>query len=63
MIYIDAVKGKGLKMTGSMAEVSAECILALRAIYKKNLELFPEPEIARGIMLNIMVKAIDLRNE
>ena len=30
---------------------------------KKNLELFPEPEIARGIMLNIMVKAIDLRNE
>lgn len=38
--------------------MSAECIMAMRAIYRKNLELFPEPEIAAGILTNMAIQAI-----
>lgn len=63
MIFIDSENGKGLKMTGTMAEISAECVMALRAIYKKNLEIFPEPEIATGILTNMFMKALDINNK
>lgn len=63
MIFIDSENGKGLKMTGTMAEISAECVMALRAIYKKNLEIFPEPEIATGILTNMFIKALDINNK
>ena len=55
MIKVDRNK---LTIEGELAEVSAECVMAMRAIYRKNLELFPEPEIAAGILTNMAVKAM-----
>ena len=57
MIHIDK---NGLKMSGTLAEVSAECILILREIYKKNLENVAEPEIAAGILRHMMIHAADI---
>ena len=52
--------GKVLKMSGDIKELTAECVMIMRELYKRNLELFPEPEIAGGIMANMLVKALDL---
>lgn len=49
---------KGLVIQGSLSEVSAECILIMREIYKKNKEIYNK-EIATGILTNMLVKAID----
>lgn len=58
-----SVNNGTLKMMGSITEVSTECVLILREIYKKNLENFPEPEIANGIMMNMVIKAITMGAE
>lgn len=58
MIKIDGQKEKRLEIVGGLSEVSAECVMIMRAIYKKNLEIFPEPEIASGILMNMVVKAM-----
>ena len=63
MISIDAENGKGLRMTGTMSEISAECVMIMRTIYKKNLEIFPEPEIAKGILTNMFIKALDINDK
>ena len=55
MIKVDRNK---LTIEGELAEVSADCVMVMRAIYRKNLELFPEPEIAAGIQTNMVVKAM-----
>lgn len=55
MIYVNRNE---LKMSGTLAEVSTECIMALREIYRKNLETYPEPEIATGILTNMIIKAM-----
>ncbi len=40
-----------------MAEISAECVLIMKEIYKKNRELYGK-EVATGILTNMLVKAI-----
>ena len=57
MIKVDMRGGQGLEMRGSLADVSAECVLILEEIYKKNLENF-EDKVAVGIMTNIVLRAI-----
>ncbi len=57
------VENGNLKMTGNLAEVSAECVMALRAIYKKNLDIQAEPEIAKGIIVNMVVKAMTIEEK
>lgn len=59
MIHIDAANKQNLKMAGTMAELTAQCILAMRALYRKNLRLFTEPEIAKGILINMVLRAIE----
>ena len=44
-------------MRGSLADVSAECVLVLEELYKKNLENFEE-KVAVGIMTNLVLRAI-----
>lgn len=44
-------------MRGSLADVSAECVLILEELYKKNLENFEE-KVAVGIMTNLVLRAI-----
>jgi len=55
---------KGLHIEGDMAEVSAECILIMRAIYQRNKEVMGET-IAQGILTNMLVKSIveDVKKE
>ena len=55
MIRVD--KGK-LEMKGNIAEVSAECILVMQELYKKMFQEYPEPEIANGILLNMITKVV-----
>lgn len=57
MIKIDSDEKK-MEIKGKLAQVSAECIMIMRAIYRKNLELFAEPEIAVGILTNMVIKAM-----
>ena len=64
MINTDLRGKKGLHITGDIADVSAEVILILRQIYKRNVEVYGET-VARGLMVNMMTKAIfeDLTKE
>ena len=57
MINCDFKGGKGLHLEGDLADVSAECILIMRCIYKKNVEEFGE-DIAQGLLTRMLVKAI-----
>ena len=57
MIKVDMRGGQGLEMRGSLADVSAECVLVLEELYKKNLENFEE-KVAVGIMTNLVLRAI-----
>lgn len=52
------VDGGGLIIEGSVAEVSAECILVMREIYKRNKKEYGD-KIATGILTNMLIKAID----
>lgn len=58
MISSNFGEKKGLVLEGSLSEVSAECILIMREIYKKNKEIFNK-QIATGILTNMLIKAID----
>ena len=58
MISSNFGEKKGLVLEGSLSEVSAECILIMREIYKKNKETFNK-QIATGILTNMLIKAID----
>ena len=64
MIRSDMKNHKGLHIEGDMAEVSAECILIMRAIYQRNKEVMGET-IAQGILTNMLVKSIveDVKKE
>lgn len=64
MIQCDLRNRKGLHIQGDISDVSAECILIMREIYKKNKETFNET-MAQGILTNMLVKAIveDARRE
>lgn len=57
MIKTDLRKHEGLHIAGDIADVSAECILIMREIYKRNKEAYGET-IAQGILTNMLVKAI-----
>ena len=48
-------------MAGTLAEVSAECILILREIYKENLKNLAEPEVAAGVLRHMLVYAADIK--
>ena len=64
MISSNLKEHKGLKIEGNIREVSAECILIMREIFKKNMETYGK-EIAMGILTNMLISAIeeDLKNE
>lgn len=53
---------EGLVIEGNISKVSAECVMIIRQIYKRNKELYGQ-EIALGILTNMMLKAIDEKNE
>ena len=53
---------EGLVIQGSISKVSAECVMIMRQIYKRNKEVYGK-EIALGILMNMMLKAIDDKNE
>lgn len=53
---------EGLVIQGSISKVSAECVLIMREIYKRNKELYGK-EVALGILMNMALKAIDEKNE
>ena len=58
MIYSNfRENGRGLKIQGDSVEVSTECTLIMREIYKKNREIFSH-ETALGILMSMLVKAI-----
>lgn len=57
MIFSDLRNHKGLKIEGNIKDVSAECILIMKEIYKKNKEMHNQ-EVAAGILINMMVKAM-----
>lgn len=60
MIRSDFKNGEGLRIEGSIKDVSAECVLIMRAIFRRNVERYGL-EIATGILTNMLVKAIDDR--
>ena len=57
MIKTDLRKHEGLHISGDISDVSAECILIMREIYKRNKEEYGQT-IAQGILTNMLVKAI-----
>ena len=57
MIKTDLRKHEGLHISGDISDVSAECILIMREIYKRNKEAYGQT-IAQGILTNMLVKAI-----
>lgn len=57
MINCDLRNHKGMHIQGAIADVSAECILVMREIYKRNKETYGQT-IAQGILTNMLVKAI-----
>lgn len=64
MIISKMKDGQGMHIEGDIAEVSAECILIMRQIYKRNKEQMGEA-IAQGILTNMLIKAVveDLTKE
>ena len=57
MIFSDFKHHKGLTIEGDISEVSAECVLIMREIYKKNQNSYGT-EVATGILTNMLVKAV-----
>lgn len=57
MIFSDLRNHKGLTIEGNIRDVSAECVLIMREIYKKNEQTYNK-EIATGILTNMLIKAI-----
>lgn len=64
MINCDLRNHKGMHIQGDVADVSAECVLVMREIYKRNKEQYGQT-IAQGILTNMLVKAIveDVKKE
>ena len=62
MIISDFKHHKGLMIEGDISEVSTECILIMREIYKRNREVFSN-EVAIGILTNMLIKAINGKEE
>lgn len=58
MISSDLRNHKGLVIEGNIRDVSAECVLIMREIYKKNEQTYNK-EIATGILTNMLIKAIN----
>ena len=58
MISSDFKNKKNLIIQGSIAEVSAECVLIMREIYKRNKEQYGQ-KIAASILTNMVLKAIE----
>lgn len=57
MIKADFRNGDGLHIEGDISDVSAEAILILRELYKRNVETYGET-VARGLLTNMVVKAV-----
>lgn len=53
---------EGLVIQGSLSKVSAECVIIMSQIYKRNKEVYGK-EIALGILMNMTLKAVDEKNE
>lgn len=64
MIQSNFKENQDLIIKGTLSELSAECVLIMREIYKKNKEEFGQ-EVAQGILLNFAIKVItdDLQEE
>lgn len=57
MIVSNFKEHKGLDMNGSLSEISSECVLIMREIYKKNKEIYGE-QMAVSLLMNLLIKAI-----
>ena len=57
MIRSNYKDGEGLRIEGSLSEVSTECVLIMREVYERNVEIYGR-EMALGILTNMLVKAV-----
>ena len=57
MINTNFKEHGGMHIEGDISQVSAECILILRQIYKRNKEYYGQT-VARGILINMLIKAV-----
>ena len=55
---ISSSNSKDLIIEGNIREVSAECIIIMREIYKKSKQIYGK-EVAVGILTTMLIKAID----
>lgn len=62
MIYADFRNNNGLKMRGTIEDVSAECVLIMRQLYLKNSKQYGQ-EISKSILMNMLNKAIEKKQE
>ena len=62
MIRSNFKNHQNLIIEGNIREVSAECVLIMKEIYKKNLKLYNK-EIAAGILTNMLIRAIESVND
>lgn len=61
MIKIENKEGiHNIELKGDLSEITAECVLVLREVFQRILVLFPEPTISTGIMINLLMKAINI---
>ena len=61
MIKVENKDGeRNIELKGSLSEISAECILVLREVFLRVLVLFPEPTVSIGVMMNLLMKAINI---
>ena len=64
MIYSNFKNKQGLRINGTIDEVSAQCILIMKEIFLRNKEQYGY-NIAKSILINMLLKAIkpDLKKE
>lgn len=64
MIYSNFKNNQGLKISGSINEVSAQCVLIMKEIFLRNQQQYGY-QIAKSILTNMLIKAIkpDMKKE
>ena len=57
MIKADFKNHEGLTIEGNLRDVSAQCVIIMSQIYKKNKEYYNR-QVAMGILTNMLIKAV-----
>ena len=57
MIYSNFKNNQGLKISGPINEVSAQCVLIMKEIFLRNQQQYGY-QIAKSILTNMLIKAI-----